>query len=43
MRVGRLRVEENQFSDISFWLQRDWDYWAKQPQYGMDYWLSLRS
>lgn len=30
--------EENQFSDLPFWLQRNWTYWASIPVFGMYYW-----
>lgn len=38
--------EENQFSDVSFWYQRNWMYWVNyvspsERKFGDIYWLAI--
>lgn len=30
---------ENPYSDISFWMQRNWSDWASVGDFGMYYWM----
>lgn len=34
----RAMTDENPYCDLSFWLQRNWDWWAVQEFYGMYFW-----
>ena len=46
MAVGRIgmsdgSIQENQFSDLPFWLCRNWSSFAFEKIYGMSYWLEI--
>ena len=32
-------AEENQFSDLPFWLCRNWHFWSLQERFGMSFWV----
>lgn len=33
-------MDDNQFSDVSFWMQRNWSGWAGLSDFGMFYWMA---